>query len=76
MTCSVVYASLGEYLDCEQKVNDEKCYTDRDDFREDVENILCDDFEGTDEQFEAKVDEVCSEYDPYWKKCIILWVNN
>ena len=34
--------SLGELLDCEQDVNNEKVYVDRDDFEEDLRDIMCD----------------------------------
>lgn len=65
--------SIGEILDCEQKVNDEKVYTDRDDFEEDLADILGDsgDYdETTDEEFDKIVQEELKKYEPYWKKVI------
>lgn len=65
--------SLGEILDCEQEVNDEKVYTDRDDFEEDLADILGDsgDYdETTDEEFDKIVREELKKYEPYWKKVI------
>lgn len=65
--------SLGEILDCEQDVNDMKVYTDRDDFEEDLQNILCDleEFENaTDEEFDRAVKEQLADYEPYWKQVI------
>ena len=65
--------SFGEILDCEQDVNDEKIYTDRDDFEEDLRDILCDleEFEeATDEEFDQAVKEQLADYEPYWKKVI------
>ena len=65
--------SLGEILDCEQDVNDMKVYTDRDDFEEDLQNILCDleEFENaTDEEFDQAVKEQLADYEPYWKQVI------
>ena len=65
--------SLGEILDCEQDVNDMKVYTDRDDFEEDLQNILCDleEFENaTDEEFNQAVKEQLADYEPYWKQVI------
>ena len=65
--------SLGEILDCEQDVNDMKVYTDRDDFKEDLQNILCDleEFENaTDEEFDQAVKEQLADYEPYWKQVI------
>ena len=76
MTCSYVRAYVGEFLDCSQTVNDCKCYCDRDDFEEDIQDVMCDDFEGTDEEFEQAVKDRMAEYDPYWKPCIIVNVNN
>ena len=40
MSCSYANAYVGEYLDCAQTVNDCRCYTDRDDFEEDLSEIL------------------------------------
>ena len=65
--------SLGELLDCDQDVNDMKVYTDRDDFEEDLQNILCDleEFENaTDEEFNQAVKEQLADYEPYWKQVI------
>lgn len=65
--------SLGEILDCEQDVNDEKVYVDRDDFEEDLADILGDsgDYdETTDEEFDKIVQEELKKYEPYWKKVI------
>ena len=65
--------SLGEILDCEQDVNDMKVYTDRDDFEEDLADILGDsgDYdETTDEEFDKIVQEELKKYEPYWKRVI------
>ena len=65
--------SLGEILDCEQDVNNMKVYTDRDDFEEDLADILGDsgDYdETTDEEFDKIVQEELKKYEPYWKKVI------
>ena len=65
--------SIGEILDCEQEVNDEKVYTDRDDFEEDLADILGDsgDYdETTDEEFDKVVQEELKKYEPYWKNVI------
>jgi len=65
--------SIGEILDCEQDVDDEKVYTDRYDFEEDLENVLADsgDYdEATDEEFDAIVKAELAKYEPYWKKVI------
>ena len=74
MSCSSVKAVIGEYLDCEQTVNDERCFTDRDDFQEEMEDKC--DFTRTDEEFAEYIKARMAEYEPYWKPCIILYVDN
>lgn len=79
MFCSVVYAELGEFLDCQQEINDERAFTDRDEFTEEVANMMSysgdyDDL--TDEEFDAKQNEIVAQYDSYWRKCIIVTVSN
>ena len=76
MSCSYTYAYLGEFLDCQQTVNDEKCYCEREDFEEDLGDMLYDQENILDEEFEVRFKEELSKYDPYWKPCIILYVNN
>ena len=65
--------NIGEILDCEQDINDERVYTDRDEFEEDLADILGDsgDYdETTDEEFDAIVKTELAKYEPYWKKVI------
>lgn len=76
MACSSVRARLGEFLDCQQEVDDTFCFNDRDDFSERLEDQLYDNFKGSEEEFKALLKEKLAEYDPYWKPCIILYVNN
>ena len=79
MFCSSVNACIGELLDCMQEQNDEICYTDRDEFREQIEDNLAmsDEWaDKTDEEIEAEADRIEAEYEPYWKKCIIVVVDN
>lgn len=69
---------LGELLDCEQTINDERVYTDRNDFEEDVRYALeCDDnFEKwTDEEYEKAVKDKIAEYEPYWKNVICIYAD-
>lgn len=75
MSCSYVHAYVGEYLDCSQTVNDCYCYTDRDKFQEDVE-YQHSDFDGSEQEFEQFIENILMEYEPFWKPCIILCVNN
>ena len=65
--------SIGEILDCEQDINDERVYADRDEFEEDLADKLSDneDYNGTtDEEFDAIVKAELEKYEPYWKKVI------
>ena len=79
MSCFCVKSCIGEFLDCSQTINDCRCYTDRDDFEKDLADCL-NDFEDfatmTYVEFEARLKQELAKYEPYWKKCIILYVNN
>lgn len=79
MICGYVRCVIGEFLDCDQTVNDERVYIDRNDFEADLENNLYDPelHDGmTDEMWNHLVQAEVAEYDPFWKKCIILYVDN
>ena len=79
MSCSCINSYIGEFLDCSQTINESICYTDRDDFEDDLADCL-NDFEDfatmTDVEFDARLKQELAKYEPYWKKCIILYVNN
>lgn len=65
--------NIGEILDCEQDINDEKVYVDRDNFEEDVRDILADNEElenVSDKIFDKMVENELKKYEPYWKKVI------
>lgn len=79
MSCSYIKAYKGEFLDCAQTINDCMCYTDKDDFEDDVYTVL----EGeerydnlSDEEFDSVVKQKIAEYDAFWKPCIILYVDH
>lgn len=79
MSCGYVKASKGEFLDCAQEINDERCYTDRDEFEEDIADNMAYDsqYEALpDDEFDALVKQKAAEYESYWKPCIILYVDN
>ena len=69
---------LGEILDCEQDIDDEKVYTDRDEFEEDMydkytwdeEYDKLDNFE-----FDEMIEKKLNEYEPYWKKVIVIYAD-
>jgi hypothetical protein len=69
---------IGEILDCEQDINNEKVYVDRDEFEEDLANILGDsgDYdEITDEEFDTVVKTELLKYEPYWRKVIQIYAD-
>ena len=77
MYCSDIRFSVGEILDCTQDINDEKVYSDRDDFEEDLADCLSNEYEDLDEtSFEEKVKEELAKYEPYWKDCIFIYADN
>ncbi len=68
-----LHFSIGEILDCEQDINDERIYTDSAEFEEDLANKLADsgDYDVIpDEEFDAIVKAKIAKYKPYWKKVI------
>lgn len=78
-SCYKISAQIGEFLDCQQIINDTYCYVDRDEFAEDFEDAYYDEhenFKGTEKEWDALMEERIKEYDPYWKSCIILYVDN
>lgn len=66
---------LGEFLDCDQKVNEERVYFDRDEFLEELSYKLEDlpEFEDlTQEEFDKAVEAEFDKYSSYWQKAIII----
>ena len=79
MSCSCINFHIGEFLDCSQTINESICYTDRDDFEDDLAdylNNLEDVATMTDVEFDARLKQELAKYEPHWKKCIILYVDN
>lgn len=80
MFCTDVRAYIGEFLDCEQPFDEERAYDDRVDFEDAVREYYedyCDEhFDGNEAEYEEYIEKKIAEYDPYWKKCIILYVDN
>ena len=70
MACSSCVAELAEYLDCYvEEDGDFTIFTDRDELSDIIEDYC----EDTDDPYDS---ERFHSYDPYWKKCIILYVDN
>lgn len=76
MSCTDVSAEVGEFLDCQQGYNDCYCFTDRDEFRDEIAENVFFEQEITDEELERETERIFAEYEPYWKSCIILTVGN
>ena len=81
MSCSYVSAEKGEFLDCdcEQQIDERKCYTDREDLKEDIAYIFANEEEFSDlldDEFDYAVAQEVASYDEFWKPCIILRVDN
>lgn len=78
--CSKAQAYLGEFLNCEQDFDEGRIFTDREDFQDIVYDYYyhyCDiHLEGSEREQEEYIEKKISEYDPYWEKCIILYVDN
>ncbi len=75
--CNDVSAYVGEVLDCRQEVNEGRLFEDRRDFEEELGwNVEVEMREAgifpTTEEIDAEVKRRTSEYEPYWKKCIII----
>lgn len=76
MSCGSICCEVGEFLDCQQDVNDERCYTDRDDFVDAIYDAIEWKWDGSEKELEQEVERRADEYEPYWKPCIILTVGN
>lgn len=79
MSCNYVSATKGEFLDCDQQIDECRCYTDRDDFEDDVADFLAGEEQYRDlpdDEFNALVERTVNEYDDFWKPCILLLVDN
>ena len=79
MSCSHINVCLGEVLDFdadELVPYNNRIYTDRVEFAECLADVLSYDFIGTDGEFEEYLEKEVEKYDPYWVKCIIIYVDN
>ena len=75
--CTYVNCRIGEFLDCEQEIDDERCYDDREEFTEALIDYYYDDcIDMSDEEQDEFINKKLAEYEPYWTKCIILHVDN
>ena len=74
--CSKVVAYIGEILDCENDACD-RIYDDRIEFEEILSDKLAEEHpELSDDEFGELLKKRLDEFEPYWEKCIILYVDN
>lgn len=74
-----IMAEIGEVLDCQQEINDEIVFTDREDFEEEInQNIysLTGYDDRPEEWYQSEMKRIASEYQPYWKPCILILVGD
>ena len=71
---SEAFAREGEILDCYQDIDELRIFTDRHDFEDSVRDSLP--YGLTDDEVQAEVAATLAEFEPYWKKCIIITVGN
>ena len=85
MTCSNISYELAEALDYDYG---DRIYTDRDEFRDDFESDNWDDWCESykylsdepdpvrEKKFQEYISKKIKEYDSYWRKCILVTVDN
>ena len=69
---------IGEILDCEQDIDDEKTYIDRDELEEDLRDKLSWDEiydKLSDEEFDKVIEKELNKYEPYWRKIIKIYAS-
>lgn len=69
---------IAEILDCEQDVDVMKVYSDRNDFEEDLINLLSEieEYENlSDEDFKKVVETELQKYEKYWKSVIAIYAD-
>ena len=79
MMCSSIKCEIVDFLDCNQNYYMEYVFTDRTEFEETIADSLYLDepLEGlTDKEYDELVDMITAQYEPYWKKCILVTVDN
>lgn len=82
--CGKVYCSVETILDCILPFSDrngnDPVYDDKSDFEEDMTRWLEGEIpniaEISDEDFGKRVKEEIAKYEPYWRKAIVISVNN
>jgi len=83
MVASSVTFHTGELLDCDHPFSDDRMYSDRDDFEEDLEEWVWDEMceeldeaEPSEEEFQKRFAEEKQRYEEYWMNVIYICANN
>ena len=86
LVCTSVRYEVGEVLDAVPPYRKEYIETDREWFEEHLEEWIWDEmcYEGrsgdgvepSEEEFQKRLTEAKEKFAPYWKRCIILYVDN
>lgn len=79
VSCSKVYCEVKTILDNDYPFAD-RMYTDETEFEEDLSDYLAGEIpninEISDEEFDKRVKEEVATYEPYWRKAIVISVDN
>lgn len=76
-SCSDVRAYIGEILDCETDVCEDRIFDDRDELEEVLFDKLDDEHpELSSDELDEMLKRQLDELNQYWEKCIILYVDN
>lgn len=64
---------IGQILSVENHIVEDRTFTDRDDFEDEVILFVDDAYPGlSQEEQDEQVQRIMKEYEPYWKKCICI----
>lgn len=76
-SCSDIHAYIGEILDCETDVCEDRIFDDRDELEEVLFDKLADEHpELSSDELDEMLKRQLDELNQYWEKCIILYVDN
>lgn len=79
MFCTQADFWIGEILDCWQDIEENRTFTDREEFRDAIdENIyrLTGYDDRSEEWYKSEIKRIEKLYEPYWRPCILITVGN
>ena len=74
LTATDISAAVGEICD-HPFPRGENIYTDREELSDDLYEYYVNSFDGTEREFNEYIEKKVAEYDPYWRKAIIIFVD-